>query len=420
MEEVKSEENSVINKNSNTNVFRNEGTPCDHLFFGLNEESFEEGSYVEGIIVLVVQQEKLHVSKIGIHWHGKEFTNWYEGLKQDKQCSSERIIFDTETQIWIPSEDSTVAPDGYFKKGTYTFPFSWNLPSAIPGSFVDEEGNLPGLLPSSWALPKGGVLPKSLFGEKSYISYFGTAFLESGHHGNKLQSSCVLKVLQKYDPHLLNLKPIEKHGEKTNLINFKNSMPLKMNVILPNGGIGVAGYKFPIHVTVVNGTSYVIRCIKISFRQNIVLSAPGSTFQRQKIVFEGEVPNSTIDKQGHYVKDLLIDVPSSIPQSIFLGTLIQRTYEVIVELVVSLSTNLSISADVKIFELPRLKPSVLPPGVVLFKSQSQAYLQQVKLSQQSTKEGEPLNSTKPENQEKGDNQTTEDQNQDPNQPPEEN
>lgn len=42
-----------------------------------------------------------------------------------------------------------------------------------------------------------------------------------------------------------------------------------MSVTLPNGGVGVAGYKFPIRVAVANGTSFVIRCIKISFCQNI-------------------------------------------------------------------------------------------------------------------------------------------------------
>lgn len=99
-----------------------------HLFFGLNEDYFEEGARVEGVIVLVVQQEKLYVSKIGIQWTGKEFTNWYEGLKQDKNCTGERIIFDIHSEIWYPSSGSIVAPDGYFKKGTYTFPFSWTLP----------------------------------------------------------------------------------------------------------------------------------------------------------------------------------------------------------------------------------------------------------------------------------------------------
>lgn len=46
-------------------------------------------------------------------------------------------------------------------------------------------------------------------------------------------------------------------------------MPLKMSVTLPNGGLAVAGYKFPIQVAIANGTNYAIRCIKISFRQNI-------------------------------------------------------------------------------------------------------------------------------------------------------
>lgn len=49
---------------------------------------------------------------------------------------------------------------------------------------------------------------------------------------------------------------------------------------------------------------------------------------------------------------------------------IQRNYEIIVELVISLSTNLAVTSDVKIFEMPR-KPSVLPPGVILVKSKLQ-------------------------------------------------
>lgn len=82
--------------------------------------------------------------------------------------------------------------------------------SSIPGSFVDEDENL-GFLPSNWIIPKGGVIPKSLFGEKSYISYFGTAFLESEQYSTRLETVCVLKVLQKYDPNLLKPKPIEKN-----------------------------------------------------------------------------------------------------------------------------------------------------------------------------------------------------------------
>src|SRR5690606_21091007 len=95
----------------------------NHLFFSVNEDSYEEGSPVDGVVIFVVQEEQIQVSRIAIRWVAREFTNWYEGIKQDKHCTAERIILDNESEIWSPENDQGISKDGIFKKGTYTFPY---------------------------------------------------------------------------------------------------------------------------------------------------------------------------------------------------------------------------------------------------------------------------------------------------------
>lgn len=340
-----------------------------HLFIELDKTSYSSGSVVTGVVVLVVQDELLPATQVQLHWEGKEFTNWYQGVNMTNNCTDERLIFSHKMCLWSNQDEKLHA----LVKGTYTWPFRWQLPVSIPGSFVEKVDENFFHLP--WVLPKGGVIPKSLYGERSAISFSASATVEL-YDSSQVQSkpstipirrdsrtgnlevlpgkslptkSVNFRVTQAFDPELLKFKEITKKAEKK--IPF-NKMPLKIEATLPTGGICFKGYQLPIRIEVLNGTKKRVNSVGITILETITYNAQTENFQKIGVVFVGILKDVIIEGHGHFLQTVYMNIPNTLEPSITLGTLIQRHYELSIELrftTISLG-NLSLTFPINILE----------------------------------------------------------------------
>ena len=73
--------------------------------------------------------------------------------------------------------------------GTYTYRFAWMLPKNVPGSYEETQAKATPLmqgfgssgsinLASGWVIPDGGIIPRHLMAERSFIRYTATAVVE--------------------------------------------------------------------------------------------------------------------------------------------------------------------------------------------------------------------------------------------------
>lgn len=133
-----------------------------YLFMGLDQQVLVPGKQVDGVLVLVASRP-ITVSKIGITWfvlvtisltrrYGVEYVSWWQGLTQSDHCEANKWWIAKRTGIFpadgtpckysSPALTCCLAGRKDFTPGTYTFPFSYTLPSPLPGSFEDNDSNL--------------------------------------------------------------------------------------------------------------------------------------------------------------------------------------------------------------------------------------------------------------------------------------
>jgi len=91
----------------------------------------------------------------------------------------------------------------------------------------------------------------------------------------------------------------------------------------------------------------------------LTLNAKGQVIQRRERVFEG-ITHCSIEPGATYQKELHIDIPNTIAPSVTLGTLILRSYEITLELSVTMSpTNISLSFPLDIYDPFHQDPNIL-------------------------------------------------------------
>jgi len=305
----------------------------NHFFFELDSEKFRAGTTVEGIVVLVIQSDEFPARSVKCRWVGKEFTKWFQGIQQKVQCTQERIIFSSTSIVWHNNES-------ILKKGTYSFPVSFDLPERLPSSFADSDEQ-------NWFFV-GGI--KSLSSEKSFINYTATVSVDDEANNSLIENSLDFRVVEEYRKDLLPIEPLVRETEKTFLTIGMQKLPIKLKVTLPLGKLSFSGYRIPVTVDVKNSSNKKIEAIYAHFAHKIVLIANSDTLTRKKELTSGQVPQSSIEPQGNYLNTLMIDVPEFVP-SVAQGSLIQHEYELIIELKGNVTTgSLLVTLPIVIFD----------------------------------------------------------------------
>jgi len=307
----------------------------NHFFFALNSDTYTSGATIKGVAVLVIQSKSISIKKLGITWEGKEFTNWWQGMKHDVQCTQSKTIFSKTITLWCPDEEGEMDE---LKNGTYTYPFSYELPEGLPTSYLDTTEGMSKLTP--WVIPVNGIVPKSLWGDKSFITYTASAFVEEKDDKTELRSATSFRVLERYQPDV-KLDSVVKEAEK---IFMMNKVPMKMKVTIPNGVITFTGQRLQLKIEIDNQSKKKVDAIRMDLHELLMLHANGETFERKVDVFMGAVPDSVVLPLSTYSKDVLLDIPADLEPSITKATLIERKFELVVEARVSMSpTNLAVS-----------------------------------------------------------------------------
>jgi len=292
--------------------------------------------------VFVVNKE-VKVKKLTIKWEGNEFTSWFQGARFTTHCTEQRVIFSKITSLWQPE-----AAQATLKPGCYTFPFVWDLPTGVPGNFEDKfadekEPFLP------WILPTGGALPKSLYGDKSHISYVATATIEEENPAkDQIPYSVNLKfpVCETFNPEVHKIAPLTKEVQRTSIF-YKS--PITLKVTLPYGGYGFLGHALPINIQITNGSNSKMNGLNITFYRTLTLNAKGESFTRRTPILGGVIPNSDVKPQGFYVETCLVNMPPDMETTISLGTLVKRSYELVFE-INHIATSTTVTFELFVFE----------------------------------------------------------------------
>lgn len=316
----------------------------NHVFFALNTDKWISGTQISGVVVLVVQKP-IKATKISINWDGSEYTSWYQGTSLSVHCTASRMIFSKSIAIWTSETDKV--NNGDLKAGTYTIPFVWDLPSNLPSSYSEVPTETGGLL-SNLVIPSNGlIIPKSTSGTKSRILYTARAVVESDHPN--LDYGIQFHVSESFNPEVLNFTPIVKETQKT---PYFSKGAIKMKATLPTNGICFLGYALPVMLEVANGSHLPINTLKFIFKKTTILNANGETFIRKTDGLSGMVPGIKIPAQGFYVENVYAQVLPMLEPSISIGVLIQRKYQLHIELEIGGYTGgtLSLDFDVQIYE----------------------------------------------------------------------
>lgn len=369
--------------------------------------------------------------------------SWTEALQ--KVTERERILFEHTEQLWPKNEHTSRSNGGSssnmdeesaeeevdldaepartsFKKskplrtfggdraqtlvpGTYTYHLRWKTPLGVPLSFEDTQN-------SAWVASEGAVVPKMLSKGKSYIRYSGVASLivcktiqvEAKPDAN-LPSNIYLKEVSKTIEArdyfkmledvpvaaLANQPPLQSTQEKTFL--FGGDIPLRLSVVLDNGGLVFAGRSLTAVVSVDNRSTRQVESVRIgvdcvtTFRVGAPKTAPvvaglaGSQVQtlhpdvaskvgegewidnvsrRENILNTGLVELSNIEGGQQKASKIAVTLPSYWPGSIVTSVHIERRYEFYAECVVSMGTNLVTRCPVRLLEWCDFFDTVLP------------------------------------------------------------
>lgn len=368
--------------------------------------------------------------------------SWTEALQT--QTERERILFSHSEQLWPQNEHVTRGSAGSdtnldeesaeeevdldaepartsFKKskpiktfggdraqtlvpGTYTYHLRWKSPLGVPLSFEDNQS-------AAWVASEGAVVPKMVSKGKSYIRYSGLASLTicktiqvEAKPDQHLPSNIYLKEVSRSieardyfklleDVPLAALAsqpPLQATQEKTFLFGGDN--PLRLSVMLENGGLVFAGRSLTAIISVDNRSTRQIETVRVgvdcitTFRVGAPKTAPvlaglaGSQVQalhpdaaktgegewidnvsrRENILNTGLTELSNIEGGQQKASKIAVTLPSYWPGSIVTSVHIERRYEFFAECVVSMGTNLVTRCPVRLLEWCDFFDTVLP------------------------------------------------------------
>lgn len=376
---------------------------------------------------------------------GVEYVSWTEALQ--KVTERERSLFDIGEQLWPVNEhtrralgksnseaieDEESAEEEVdlnaepaktsFKKskplktyggdraqtlvpGTYTYHLRWKAPLGLPLSFEDSTS-------ATWMGSEGAVVPKMLSKGHSYIRYHALVSLVvcksiqvQTKPSDTLPASSYWKEVSKtidargYFKMLEDVPvgaltaqpPLQSTQEKTFL--FGGDAPLRLSVVVENGGLAFVGKSFNAVISVDNKSSRAVELVRIgidcftTFRVAAPKTAPvqaglaGSQVQhlhpdatvqvaegqwidnvtrRENILNTGLNELSNIAGGSLKASRISITVPSYWPGSIVTSVHIERRYEFFAECVVSMGTNLITRCPIRLLEWCDFFNQVLP------------------------------------------------------------
>jgi len=321
---------------------------------------------VDGILVLVVQNP-IKVSKMGIAWKGAEFVSWFQGVSQQTHCTTYNTIFDADFVVWPkPDEHEKI-----FDIGTYTFPFGWDLPVNCSSNFEEMDFNTGAVIPFVFST---SMMPRSFGDVPSYIRYYASAYVdftfltEEDHDTQKLRMlrENGFKVAEAFDPKIIIQPPLIK---KETIEFWLGGGPLEMSISVANGGVLFSGQNLYVNVTVFNKSSRNIDFIIFTVLEYLTFTAPDpegqvQTFDRKREVLHAEVAESQIPSSGgQFNQDLMFALPVGTPPSILKAEHIKRKFELCCELEVPFGTNPVISVPLHILDWSPLLKDDLPKHV---------------------------------------------------------
>jgi len=327
----------------------------NHLFFAFNNPTYYPGKPVDGVIVLVIQNP-IKITKIGITWKGVEYVSWYQGVSQQEHCTAMRNIFETDFTVWAEEKDQ-------FDVGTHTFNYSWKLPdcSANFEEPIDNSGDVIPFLFSTSGMPRTlGDIP-------SYIRYYATAYADftlktdEPTHLRMLRENG-FKVAEAFDPKIIVQPPIIK---KDSISFWLGGSPLEISISVANGGVLFAGQNLYLNVNAQNKSLRNVDSITFILVEYLTFSAPNSvgqdqSFDRKREILHAEVADSQIPSGGHFHQDLMFTIPHGTPPTILKATHIKRQFELFCQLGVSfVGSNPQVSVPIRILDWsPLLKDDV--------------------------------------------------------------
>eukprot|EP01117_Protostelium_nocturnum_P020640 TRINITY_DN938_c0_g3_i2.p1 TRINITY_DN938_c0_g3~~TRINITY_DN938_c0_g3_i2.p1 ORF type:complete len:176 (+),score=49.82 TRINITY_DN938_c0_g3_i2:560-1087(+) len=143
--------------------------------------------------------------------------------------------------------------------------------------------------------------------------------------------------------------------------------PVEIKVSAPNGGVSFRGHFCLIHLAILNGTSRILEPITLSIISKSTFKCQGQVNQKSQVITTGKIADAKVAAQGFYVHDLLIDLPVWLSPSLD-SQLLQRSYEILIEVPVPYATGVSVSIPIVVLnpseydELPARLATVPNPG----------------------------------------------------------
>lgn len=242
--------------------------------------------------------------------------------------------------IWDSKESNIM------EKGTYTYNFVWTLPENLPLSYE-------GTADREWIIPNDSLIPKYVGNDRYFIKYSATAVLTYEYPNESLEQYLhqekFFNVLETVKPSHLNVPPLIINESKTFL--FGQDMPLKLNIVVDNGGIIFKGEKLKLNLNVNNSSKRTVEGIRFTFSSITVLKSdnPEETFVREDPILKSMISGIQISPNTSFQKEISLDIPTSCA-SILSGKIISRRYELLCELIVQMGINLTAKAGITVLE----------------------------------------------------------------------
>jgi len=332
----------------------------NYSFLDLNGVIFTTGQPIHGVAAIVLRNELQGVKRIYLKWEGLEQTGWTK--PNNEQVSAERLIFSKYDMLWTPESE---VDDRILEPGAHSWNINWMLPTDIPASFYDHTETQ---IRSLNAIEDTyGYVPHSLYKDRPNITYSVELVVETDvpAHSASLKLNRTFRVTQRLDSTYAKMEPLSKQIDRTFL--FTKGV-LNFKVILPKGPVAFRGRNLPLRVEIQNGPKKKLDTITMTVHQNIIFNAKGEMQQRRNSAFMGvttALEDQTSEPPAFVYRDLLLNIPNDTEPSITLGTLIQRHYELTVDLSVFMGTTASVSLPIQMYDPNQLDLSILshfPPS----------------------------------------------------------
>eukprot|EP01130_Rhizamoeba_saxonica_P018271 TRINITY_DN9085_c0_g1_i2.p1 TRINITY_DN9085_c0_g1~~TRINITY_DN9085_c0_g1_i2.p1 ORF type:complete len:285 (-),score=46.48 TRINITY_DN9085_c0_g1_i2:271-1125(-) len=275
----------------------------NHVFLGMDYETYYPGKPVEGLVVLLVRNQNVHLTDLTLYLKGEESTiSLYPGIITKNEYFKDKTIA-FEEQIIIEQH----LP---LEKGTHTFSFSIDLPPNLPGYYEETESE------SELYLDTSNFSIRSFGQDKSWIRYSAQVVANIRDEKPLIQTK-YFPVVEAFDIEILTSPPLVKQNSDS---FFLSGGPISLSASIANGGVMFCGQKLYVNILVNNTSNRTIDALFVHVDQQTIYrgkSDDGMTSTtHNKTVAASEISNSKIRAQQMYDKDLVLEITSGLLPSI--------------------------------------------------------------------------------------------------------